>query len=702
MRFSLQCVIWIVLCVALLLKGAHAQETAPTLANQEEAAVRAAVDRVADSVVQIRTIGGLEEIDRTLLPDGPTTGLVVSTDGWILASAFNFVQQPASIIVTFASGEQAPATLVAKDHSRMLVLLKAQGVDDQQVPEIAPTDAIRVGHWAIAVGRTFRADQVNVSVGIVSALNRMFGKVLQTDADVSTANYGGPLVDIQGRVLGVIVPIAPQTTSEVAGAEWYDSGIGFAVPLADYGAPLERMKQGEDQYGGILGVSLTEKIPHASPAEVAVSLPNSPAGKAGLRKGDRIVQLDGRPIRTLTELRFALGTRYAGEKVELRIARGDEEFDQTLTLVGELESFRHGFFGILPMRDAADEPATSAEDSPKNAAKLDEDTPVDDDTEGQVKAGEDDEDVPGTNHKGVVVRAVFTGSPAAKSGIRPGDRIVRIDEQKIADLGDVFDVMNSVMPDATATLGVMRDDRPVEFSLTAGRMPAHVPNSLPPAYASRETPNDDDLNAAIELHDLKLAEFSETCQVYVPPSLEVGREAGMLLWLHAPGEVPDVKLFQHWQSICDRDGLLLIAPTATDPAHWDRTELEYLRRLVERVLAQYRIDRRRVVVYGEEGGGSMAYLLALASRDVFTGVATAAAALPRTVKVPPNQPTTRLKVYAALAADDGRMAQIQFGLKKLADAGYPVTTVTIANSTGELSRKDEQELVHWIDSLDAF
>ena len=71
-----------------------------------------------------------------------------------------------------------------------------------------------------------------MTVGIVSAAGRMFGKVIQTDADVSLANYGGPLVDIRGRVLGVIVPMAPQGASEVAGVEWYDSGIGFAVPLA--------------------------------------------------------------------------------------------------------------------------------------------------------------------------------------------------------------------------------------------------------------------------------------------------------------------------------------------------------------------------------------------------------------------------------------------------------------------------------------
>ena len=202
MRSLRRITVWLSVALLASRRSPRGQTRPPTsLAAQEEAAIRAAVARVADSVVQIRTIGGLEEVDRTLLPDGPTTGLVISADGYIVSSAFNFVQQPASILVTFATGEQAPAELVAKDHSRMLVLLKAQGVSDLPVPEFVPVDEIRVGQWAIAVGRTFRADRPNISVGIVSALDRMFGKVIQTDADVSTANYGGPLVDIRGRVL---------------------------------------------------------------------------------------------------------------------------------------------------------------------------------------------------------------------------------------------------------------------------------------------------------------------------------------------------------------------------------------------------------------------------------------------------------------------------------------------------------------------
>ena len=123
---------------------------------------------------------------------------MISADGYIISSAFNFVRQPASILVSFVSGKQLPAELIATDHSRMLVLLKVNGVADLPVPAMAPLAEIRPGQWAVAVGRTFRADKTNVTVGIVSALGRMFGKAIQTDADVSLANYGGPLVTAGG------------------------------------------------------------------------------------------------------------------------------------------------------------------------------------------------------------------------------------------------------------------------------------------------------------------------------------------------------------------------------------------------------------------------------------------------------------------------------------------------------------------------
>ena len=112
-------------------------ETGPTLVQLEERAVKEAVEVVADSVVQVSTIGGHEKVDRHLVASGPTTGLIISEDGFILSSAFNFAAEPSSIFVRLSSGKQVAADLVATDYSRMLVLLKARGAAGLPVPVCA-------------------------------------------------------------------------------------------------------------------------------------------------------------------------------------------------------------------------------------------------------------------------------------------------------------------------------------------------------------------------------------------------------------------------------------------------------------------------------------------------------------------------------------------------------------------------------------
>ena len=195
--------------------------------------MKAAVNRVADSVVRIETVGGLEKVDKVLVGTGPTTGVVVDPDGLIISSAFNFIQKPTSILVTLPGGKRLAAEIVARDYSRKVVLLKVDVEEPLKVPTAIPRDEMQVGQWTIAVGRTFGDEYPNVSVGVLSATNRIWGRAVQTDCKVSPANYGGPLIDIQGRVFGILLPLSPQGTSETAGSEWYDSGIGFCVPLVD-------------------------------------------------------------------------------------------------------------------------------------------------------------------------------------------------------------------------------------------------------------------------------------------------------------------------------------------------------------------------------------------------------------------------------------------------------------------------------------
>jgi serine protease Do len=663
----------------------YAEEKAADLGAREEAALKAAAESVAPCVVQIRTIGGLDSVDGTVLADGPTTGLVISPDGYIISSAFNFAQQPASILVTFAAGKQTPAELVATDHSRMLVLLKANGVTDLPVPTMAPLAEIRPGQWAITVGRTFRADKTNVTVGIISALGRMFGKALQTDADVSLANYGGPLVDIRGRVLGVIVPMAPQQgASDVAGAEWYDSGIGFAVPLAGLTARIDKMKKGEDQRPGLLGIGMPPKNSHSSPAELAAVRPDAPAGQAGFKKSDRIVELNGKSIKTQIDLRFALGTAYGGDEVRVVAMRGKERIERTVKLAGELPPFRHAFLGLLPMRPAA-EPRAAADkpDKPK------ETTPTD--TKKTEPVG-----------KGIAVRMVYDSSPAKDAGIQVGDIITSINDSKVDSIDEAIASANSLAPGNKVNVKLTRGGQPKELAVTAARLPTNVPATLPAAYVASPSPTDPTKAAGGEMRDLKLPEFPNKCRIYVPASHEAGQSQAALFWLAAPTDAKPDDVIGQWQTICDRDGIMLIVPSAAGKDQWERPELEYLRRLSEHVVTQYKIDPHRMVIYGQAKGGAIAWPLALSSRVLFRGVATSATPLPRPLRVPPNEPSQRIAIFAALPANKESASPISSGLRKFADAGYNIATITTISATGQLSDDERNQLARWIDTLDRF
>lgn len=700
MRIGARQLAVVMLYAALPIVAAAGQDAAsPPLAAREEAALRAAADRVADSVVQIRTIGGLDTAGPAALTMGPTTGLVISADGYILSSAFNFLQQPASILVTLRSGRQLPAEHVATDRSRMLVLLKAAGAVDLPVPEAVPAQEIRVGQWAVAVGRTYAADRNNVSVGIVSALDRMFGKVIQTDASTSTANYGGPLVDIRGRVFGVIVPLAPQGTSEVAGVEWYDSGIGFAVPLDTLSQRIEQLKQGTDLHAGVLGIGMLPSNPHSAAAELAAVRPDSPAGRAGLKKGDRIVEVDGAPIHTQTDLRFALGPRYGGDTVRVVARRGEERLERAITLAGELPAFKHAFLGVLPLRRPLETAAKVKQEAVAgkgDAAGESQATPAD---------AQDTTDAQDDAEPGIGIRMVLAGCPAEAAGVLAGDRLVAINGVEVDSLRAALGEMNSLAPGSDVSLRIIRDKGELELHLTASQISAQVPQSLAPAYEAVVGAVDGDTPAAPaagQTRDLKLPEFPQHCKIYVPAANGVDRAFGLLMWLQPPGQADAEAVIRDWQSLCDRDGLVMVVPSPADANRWERTEIEYLGRLTRHVLDEYTIDRQRVAVFGQGGGGAMAWLLALAGRDAFRGLATSAAPLPRQLRLPANEPNERLSIFAAIPFSNEPSALITQGLQKCADAGYPVITISLADATGQLSNADREQLARWIDSLDRF
>lgn len=323
--------------------------------------IRDATVRVAPSVVRIDTVGGAQPAqartqrgsDEPSIPfqesvgsgfviaDGPTTGVVYSADGLILASSFNFVLDPSLISVTLADGRRFAADLLARDQVRKLALLRIDA-DGLPVPEWKPWGDIRVGDWAMALGLGLGSESPAVSVGIVSALKRMNENALQTDAKLSPVNYGGPLIDIDGRIMGICVPMA-QRPGELAGVELYDSGVGFAVPTERVRQIVERLRSGETIQRGWLGVQLDPRS--RGVAKISKLADPSPLREAGVLPGDVIVEAAGRPIRNFQQLVQALYMIPAGDEVRVVTERNETKTESLIRLA------RNTDLGPLPKEE---------------------------------------------------------------------------------------------------------------------------------------------------------------------------------------------------------------------------------------------------------------------------------------------------------------------------------------------------------------
>jgi S1-C subfamily serine protease len=248
---------------------------------------------------------------------GKTTGIVLTSDGWILVSRFALNFDPTTVLVVVPGRGTFHAERAGEDTSRGIALVKIDA-QDLPVPTFVPPAEVKVGQWAFALGRTFAADEPTVHIGIVSAKNRLFGRALQIDAYTSPANYGGAVVDVHGRVLGIAVPLSPSGRN--AGVEWYDSGIGFAVTLADIPDLLARMQQGQVLQRGWLGVQL--ELAHLGPgAKIAGTPKDGLAAQSGLRKGDVILEVDGVPVANGPHLQMLLSSRLGGDPVRLAVAK---------------------------------------------------------------------------------------------------------------------------------------------------------------------------------------------------------------------------------------------------------------------------------------------------------------------------------------------------------------------------------------------
>ncbi|MGQ9574909.1 MAG: PDZ domain-containing protein [Thermoguttaceae bacterium] len=647
------------LAVVLGAVWASAASGPEDLAELEQQAFRAAVQRVAPSVVRIETGGGLERVGRVLLGTGPTTGLVLTADGYIVSSAFNFLHRPAVILVQLPDGTRKPARSIATDHNRMVTLLKIEPDKPLAIPEIAPAEQIRVGQWAIAVGRTFQTDQPNLAVGLVSATGRVWGKAIQTDAAVSPNNYGGPLVDIRGRVLGLLVPLSPEQSNQIVGVQWYDSGIGFAVPAQTLMELLPRLKQGKDLFPGLAGIEFPAEGLYTGEPVLSRCRPRSPAHKAGLRAGDRILAVDGQQITRPAQLRQELGRRYAGDKVHLAVLRDGKRIEREVELVAKLEPYEHPFLGILPMRGGAEPP---------------EKRPA-----------------------GLPVRYVFPESPAAKAGLQPGDVLLRLNGHAISDADQLRTDLGQFVPGETVRVEYRRGRPTRTVELTLAPLPETLPSGqLPPAHgppgpAGAKPP-------AAGRAEMKSDKTPHSAVCYVPATYRAGAAFGLVVWLHGPGGLDEKGLLEGWGPLCDQYELILLAPRSADSGRWTPGDLMGVLILLAELRSKYSLDPARLVVSGYQAGGEAALALGLASRSPFRAVAVVEAA--STGPVPENEPEIRRAFFVAAAQQSPAASQTRQMISRLRAARYPVTVKDLGLQPRQLSPDELAELARWIDTLD--
>ena len=331
--------------------------TTTSLIQQQQLVFQHALRASMPTIVRIETIGGAQPVRHEMnvmqqervtagfrQADGPTTGLIWSSDGYILTSSINFVRDPVVITVTLADGQRYVARLVARDRPARLALLKIDA-SDLPTPRWVQADDLRVGQWSLAAGWGYSSEEPAVSVGILSALRRMDGRAVQTDAKISPANYGGPLFDIEGRVIGICAPMGPGE-DELAGVEWYDSGIGFAIHGEHLRGRVSRLTRGEDLRRGLLGVNLDIREAAVGEEEDAgaaglriLGKPRGPAAEAGLQEDDVITHIDGEATPRIVDFRRAVACRAAGDMIKVGYRRGEQAASVTLKLAS-VEDFR--------------------------------------------------------------------------------------------------------------------------------------------------------------------------------------------------------------------------------------------------------------------------------------------------------------------------------------------------------------------------
>jgi S1-C subfamily serine protease len=298
--------------------GSDATATRPTGTGTD---VRAVLAKVEPSVVAIAVSGRQGGA-------GQGTGIILTPDGEVLTNA-HVVEGARTIRVTlFGENDSRPAELVGLDTGNDLALLRISDAGGLPAAELGSSASLAVGDDVVAVGNALGLRGApSVTRGIVSGLGRSLDTLsglIQTDAAINPGNSGGPLVDAGGRVVGINTAVAGRG----------GQNIGFAIPIDGARPVIERLRSGAPaRAAAFLGITTSDTEDGSRGAQVVEIAAGGPAAQAGMRAGDRIVEIAGVPVVGSSELVGILRQQLApGQQVPVTVVRDGSEQTLSVTL----------------------------------------------------------------------------------------------------------------------------------------------------------------------------------------------------------------------------------------------------------------------------------------------------------------------------------------------------------------------------------
>ena len=367
---------------------------------------------------------------------GAGSGFVIEEDGYIMTN-HHVVEDADQIIVRLADRREFEAELVGSDPLSDVALLKIDA-DDLPTLKLGHSDDLRPGEWVVAIGSPFNFEQ-SVTAGIVSAKGRstnqqQYVPFIQTDVAINRGNSGGPLLNMDGEVVGI--------NSWILSSGGGYMGLSFSIPIETAKAAAKQLREHGKVSRGLLGVqvgAVTREMAEAMDLDRPIGAlvndvtPGGAAEEAGIQPGDVILEFNGATVESSGDLPPLVGANPPGTRAEVLVSRNGDEKTFKVTL------------GALEADDEGRLMASGAEPGQSNALGL------------QVEPIADDNRRALGNPDGGVIVSRVESDAAYRAGLRRGDIILMVNSEKIEDLESFEDVVESLPEGKAVALRVMRD-----------------------------------------------------------------------------------------------------------------------------------------------------------------------------------------------------------------------------------------------------